>query len=126
ARTYRGVGCRTPHAGNRAGFVSPSPLSGSRGHTCIAVWGRDSGWPADRGSAENLVLRVGEHAGADRGDLGEGAAGQVDAAALDERAAVVDPDDHRLAVGRVGHPDPGVELQRLVRGGQPVRVEVLA
>ena len=58
--------------------------------------------------------------------VGEGGPGEVEAAAVDERAAVVDPHRHRLAVGRVGHPDLGVERQCLVRGGQRVGVERLA
>ena len=58
---------------------------------------------------------------------GEGAAGQVQAAAAAvERAPVVDPYHDGLAVGRVDHPDQRVERQGLVGRGQLGRVEPLA
>src|SRR5947208_12230486 len=57
--------------------------------------------------------------------LGRGV-GQVNDAALDERAAVVDAHLHTLAVRKVVHPHPDAEGKRAVRGGQVVHVVGLA
>ena len=52
--------------------------------------------------------------------------GQVDDPVGIERAAVVDADDHALAVVQVGHPHIARQRQGLVRGGHAVEVVGLA
>ena len=55
-----------------------------------------------------------------------GAARQVDDAAVDEGAAVVDPQHHPPAVGQVGDLHQARQGQGLVGRGQGVHVEALA
>ena len=75
---------------------------------------------------EDLVVDDLEHALAQIGDRGEGGPGQVEAAAVDVGAAIVDADNDGFAVGRVGHPYQGVERKRLVSGRERVGVEGFA
>src|SRR5690349_13707893 len=69
------------------------------------------------GSAQHLV-RNGHYATTQARDHLESGRGEVQAPAGDERTPVVDPYHDRLAVALVRDPDPGVERQRLVRGGE--------
>src|SRR3546814_19228945 len=55
-------------------------------------------------------------------DLDRGGVAQVDDAAIVERAAIVDPHHHRLAVVQVGHPGEARQRQRFVRRGERVHV----
>src|SRR5215217_2557981 len=66
------------------------------------------------------------HPRAEHVELFGGGGGEVDDAAGDEGAAVVDADDDRLAVSDVGHADAGTEGQGAVGGGEAGGVEGLA
>ena len=64
-------------------------------------------------------------AGAAHADRKGGAAGEIEAAAADERAAIIDPHDDAAAGPGIGHLQPRAEGQRAVRGGEAVGVEAL-
>src|SRR6185369_705587 len=74
---------------------------------------------------QDLVTDI-HHVAALTRDRAVRGAGQVEAAVVDVRSAVVDADHQRLAVGDIGHAHLGVERQRGVGSGQPVGVELLA
>ena len=63
-------------------------------------------------------------AGAGQADGAGGAGGEVEHAAADERATVVDGDDDAAAA--MGNPEPGAERQAAMRRGHGVLVEARA
>ena len=79
----------------------------------------------DRRRADILDLHL---AGAlpDQAERGGGLVAEVDDAAVDVGAAVVEADHHRLAVAEIGDPHVGRERQRRMRAGNGVGGEDLA
>jgi len=73
-------------------------------------------------AAQQFQLNLGV-ARSDHAEFPGGGARQVDHAAADIGAAIVDLDHDGLAVARIGHPHAAAEGQGLVRGGHRIHVE---
>lgn len=68
-------------------------------------------------SADDAITDAGS-AGADHADVGSGGLGEIEHAAANEGATVIDANDDSLAVALVGDGNLGAELEIAVRGGE--------
>ncbi len=91
-----------------------------RGGSVVEVDWFVCGWRSD-----DLILDRNESLGR-RGESDEGLAAHVDVEARREWAAIVDSNDDRLVVAKVGDLDVRSEGERLVGGGEGVHVVLLA
>src|SRR5438045_7235179 len=66
------------------------------------------------------------HSTAEHSQFARRGPGDVDDAAIGERAAIVDAHDHRPSVVQVCNADPGAERQIAVSGGERLGIETLA
>lgn len=126
AGARKNIGVRELYAGGGVSMgegrrgASPTPLRYRVGLTFFQI----------RQDGRSAVFEDGEFdfagAGARDADLVGGGLAEVDQAVRVEWAAVVDGDDHRLAVGGIGDADLRAERQGAMRGGEAGRVETLA
>ena len=72
------------------------------------------------------VLPDGRDAGALHIDFVRGAGREIDQQVSTDRAAVIDPCDHRTSIPEVGHTHQRVQRQRTLRGGRSHRVDAIA
>jgi hypothetical protein len=74
-------------------------------------------------AARSSAAAHGDALGRAHADGARGAGGEIEAHALGVGAAIVDAHPDRLAGVRIGDHEAGAEGQRLVGGGEPIRIE---